>query len=70
MIYCIVAFSNRMFFCPILTAPLFSGPAFSPLLLLSSPPSCFVELLQPYLEWKAWMMQILKAVSFTAAVTH
>lgn len=26
--------------------------------------SCFVELLPPYLEWKAWTMQTPKAVSF------
>lgn len=39
-------------------------------LFFFSPPSCFVGLQQPYLEWKAWTMQILKAVSFTATVTH
>ena len=34
------------------------------------PPSCFAELQQPFLGWKAWTMQILKAVSFAATVTH
>ena len=37
---------------------------------LSPSRSCFVELLQPYLEWKAWTTQILKAVSFIATMTH
>lgn len=46
----------------------FSTPLFS--VSLFSLSSCFVELPQPYLEWKVWMTQILKAVSFIATVTH
>lgn len=46
--------------CLPLVAPLLSSP-----FPMSSPPlSCFVGLLRPYLEWKAWTTQTPKAVSF------